>query len=56
MGPATEPSPSNVVVDRFYKCCFMSTETIRIIRVAEPRTATSAFTQLLSSATEPNWC
>ena len=32
------------------QCCFMSTrETIRTIRDREPRTATSTFTQLLSS-------
>ena len=31
------------------QCCFMSTETIRLIRNGEPRTATSTFTQLLSS-------
>ena len=30
-------------------CCFTSTETIRTIRDGEPRTATSTFTQLLSS-------
>ena len=29
--------------------CFTSTETLRIIRDGEPRTATSTFTQLLSS-------
>ena len=29
--------------------CFASTETIRLIRDGEPRTATSTFTQLLSS-------
>ena len=31
------------------QCCFASTETIRTIREGEPRTATSTFTQLLSS-------
>ena len=31
------------------QCCFTSTETIRTIRVGEPRTATSSFTQLLGS-------
>ena len=31
------------------QCCFTSTETIRTIRDGEPRTATSTFTQLLSS-------
>ena len=31
------------------QCCFMSTETVRTIRDREPRTATSTFTQLLSS-------
>ena len=32
-----------------FQCCFTSTETFRLIRDGEPRTATSAFTQLLSS-------
>ena len=32
------------------QCCFTSTETIRTISDGEPRTATSTFTQLLSSA------
>ena len=32
------------------QCCFTSTETIRSIRDGEPRTATSTFTQFLSSA------
>ena len=31
------------------QCCFTSPETIRTIRDGEPRTATSTFTQLLSS-------
>ena len=31
------------------QCCFTSTETIRTIRDGEPRTATSTFTQLLTS-------
>ena len=31
------------------RCCFTSTETARLIRDGEPRTATSTFTQLLSS-------
>ena len=31
------------------QCCFTSTETIRTIRDAEPRTSTSTVTQLLSS-------
>ena len=31
------------------QCCFTSTETTRLIRDGEPRTATSTFTQLLSS-------
>ena len=31
------------------QCCFMSTETIRTIRDVKPRTATSTFTQRLSS-------
>ena len=33
----------------YVQCCFTSTETIRLIRDGEPRTATSTFTQLLSS-------
>ena len=32
------------------RCCFTSTETIRTIKDGEPRTATSTFTQLLSTA------
>ena len=35
------------------QCRFTSTETIRTIRDGEPRTATSTFTQLLSSAQHP---
>ena len=35
-----------------FKCCFTSTETIRLIRDGEPRTTTSTFTQLLSSLSE----
>ena len=31
------------------QCCFTSTETIRAVRDEEPKTATSTFTQLLSS-------
>ena len=31
------------------QCCFTTTEAIRTIRDGEPRTATSTFTQLLSS-------
>ena len=38
-------APANGVV----QCCFTSTETVRTIRDGEPRTATSIFTQLLSS-------
>ena len=35
---------------KFSHCCFRSTETVRTItRNGEPRTATSTFTQLLSS-------
>ena len=33
----------------FVSCCFASTETARLIRDGEPKTATSTFTQLLSS-------
>ena len=32
------------------QCCFTSTETTRTVRDGEPRTATSSFIQLLSSA------
>ena len=32
-----------------FLCCFASTETTRLIRDGEPKTATSTFTQLLSS-------
>ena len=32
------------------QCCFTATETVRIIRDGEPGTATTTFTQLLSSA------
>ena len=35
---------------RLIQCCFTSTETIRLTRDGEARTATSTFTQLLSSA------
>ena len=31
------------------QCCFTSTETVRLIRTGEPRTATSTLTQLLNS-------
>ena len=34
----------------FVQCCRTSTETVRTIRDGEPRTSTSTFTQLLSSA------
>ena len=33
-----------------FQCCFAAKETIRLIRDGEPRTATSTFTQPLSSA------
>ena len=33
------------------QCCFTSTETTRLIRDGEPRTATSTLTQLLNSGT-----
>ena len=35
--------------DKLVECCFTVTETIGLIRDGEPRTATSTFTQLLSS-------
>ena len=35
--------------DTTVQCCFTSTETVWIIRDGEPSTATSTFTQLLSS-------
>ena len=38
-----------VCVWGLFQCCFTSTETIRLIRDGEPRTATSISTQLLSS-------
>ena len=34
------------------QCCFTSTETTRLIRAREPRTATLTFTQLQSLDTE----
>ena len=40
-----ENSPHTVQV----QCCFTSTESLRTIRDGEPKTATSTFTQLLSS-------
>ena len=43
-----------------FQCRFTSTETIRLIRGFEPRTATSTFTLLLSSDHSrlllPSWC
>ena len=36
-----------------FQCCLTSTETIRTVRDGDPRTATSAFTQLLSSELQP---
>ena len=38
------------------QCFFTSTETTRTISDGEPRTATSTFTQLLSSAIVPAGC
>ena len=38
-----------IVFCPFVQCCFTSTETRRFIRDGKPRTATSTFTQLLSS-------
>ena len=35
------------------KCCFTSTETLGLLGTGEPRTATSTFTQLLTS--DRNW-
>ena len=32
-----------------FQCCFTSSETVRTVSDGEPRTSTSAFTQLLSS-------
>ena len=46
---STKPRAKNTLL-QIGKCCFTSTETIRTIRDVEPRTATSTFTQLLSSA------
>ena len=39
-----------ILVPGFVSWCFMSTETIRLIRDGEPRTTTSTFIQLVSSA------
>ena len=36
------------------QCCFTSTETVRLIRSGNPRTATSIFTQLLNSDPLPH--
>ena len=36
------------------QCCFTSAETLRTVRDGEPRTSTSAFTQLLTS--DPDDC
>ena len=36
------------------QCCLTSTETVRCVRDGEPRTATSTFTQLLSSDLSPS--
>ena len=44
---STEFRSSSAVQDQ---CCFTSTETVKTIRDGEPRTATSAFSQLLSTA------
>ena len=41
-----------ILARRKVQCCFTSTETLRTIREGELRTATSTFTQLLSSAPE----
>ena len=43
------PEHSYYVFTSLVQCCFTSTETIRLIRDGESRTATSTFTQLLSS-------
>ena len=42
-------SHSSWVLSSSLQCCFTSTETVRTVRDGEPRTATSTFTQLLSS-------
>ena len=34
-----------------FQCCFTSTKTISLLGTGEPKTATSKFTQLLSSYT-----
>ena len=39
-----------------FESCFTSTETVQTVRDGEPRTATSTFTQLLSSATQRIQC
>jgi len=48
-GPGSRESVKQLTRKRARKCCFTSTETIRLIRDGEPRTATSTFAQLLSS-------
>ena len=42
-------SPWVLLLSSSVQCCFTSTETIRTVRGREPRTSTSAFTQLLIS-------
>ena len=49
-------APEFCVTKDQVQCCFTSTETIRTIRDGEPRTATSTFTQLLSSDIEQVQC
>ena len=39
-----------------FESCFTSTETVQTVRDGEPRTATSTFTHLLSSATQRVQC
>ena len=45
---AGPPHPT-ALITFFFACCFTSTETVRTIRVGEPRTPTSTFTRLLNS-------
>ena len=43
-------------VSQVVECCFTSTETIRLIRGRDPRTATSTFTHLLGSVVSKGCC
>ena len=49
------PSDAGIILVVF-NCCFTSTETVRNNRDWDPRTATSAFTQLLSLVVQVQCC